>query len=650
MSFLPITKEEMNARGWEAPDFVCVTGDAYVDHPSFGVAIISRLLESKGYRVVILAQPDFSSPKDFRRFGRPRYAFLVTGGNIDSMVAHYTAAKRRRSDDAYTPGNVAGKRPDRACTVYARLCKEAYPDVPVVIGGLEASLRRFAHYDYWDDAVRPSILVDSGADLLSFGMGEHSMVEIADAFAAGKTPRQMRDIRGICYLADLSDPVPQGAVSCASFDKVRLDKTAYARASRIQLEQQDHAYGKAIVQKHGDKLLVQNPPALPLTQEELDAVSALPYERYYHPSYEALGGVKAIEEVEFSIIHNRGCFGGCNFCSIAFHQGRVVTARSHESVLQEARAMVKNPRFKGYIHDVGGPTANFRGPSCQKQLEKGVCMGKKCLFPSPCPALKADHTDYIQLLRELRAIPGVKKVFVRSGLRYDYIMADKTTHFLDELVRYHVSGQLKVAPEHISPPVLARMGKPSVQVYNQFCKAFYEATRRAGKEQYLVPYLISSHPGSTMADAVALALYLKKNHIRPEQVQDFYPTPATASTTMFYTGIDPWTMEKVFVPTDPWEKKLQRALLQYYKPENRRLCIEALIRAGREDLIGNGPGCLVQPDREYLLRLSDKKKAQAIAGSRRGGRGASPTRGRTFQEQRGRREYRGPRGQKGKKS
>ena len=621
MSFLPITKEEMTARGWDQADFVCVTGDAYVDHPSFGVAIISRLLESKGYRVAMLPQPDFASPRDFTRFGRPRYAFLVTGGNIDSMVAHYTAAKRRRSDDAYTPGNIAGKRPDRACTVYARLCKEAYPDVPVVIGGLEASLRRFAHYDYWDDAVRPSVLVESGADLLSFGMGEHSMVEIARRLAAGEEIGTMRDIRGTCYLCGLADPAPQGAISCASFDKVRLDKAAYARASRIQLEQQDHVYGKAILQKHGDKMLVQNPPPIPLTTEELDAVSALPYQRYYHPSYEAQGGVKAIEEVEFSIIHNRGCYGACNFCSIAFHQGRYVTPRSHGSVLAEARGFVENPRFKGYIHDVGGPTANFRGPACQKQEKNGVCMGKKCLYPSPCPAIRADHSDYIQLLRELRAIPGVKKVFVRSGLRYDYIMADKSTAFLDELVRHHVSGQLKVAPEHVSPAVLARMGKPSRQTYDRFCKAFYEATRRAGKEQYLVPYLISSHPGSTMRDAVALAVYLKENRIRPEQVQDFYPTPGTASTTMFYTGLDPWTMEKVFVPTDPTEKRLQRALLQYYKPENRRLCIEALIRAGREDLIGNGPGKLIQPDQAYLRRLGDKRKARAIAAAPKDRRG-----------------------------
>ena len=618
MSFLPITKEEMDARGWDRPDFVCVTGDAYVDHPSFGVAIISRLLESKGYKVAMLPQPDFTSPRDFTRFGPPRYAFLVTGGNIDSMVAHYTAAKRLRSDDAYTPGNRAGKRPDRACTVYARLCKEAYPEIPVVIGGLEASLRRFAHYDYWDDAVRPSILVESGADLLSFGMGERSMAEIARRLAAGEEIRTIRDIRGTCYLCSLTDPVPPGAVSCASFDKVRLDKTAYARASRIQLEQQDHIYGKAVTQKHGDKMLVQNPPSIPLSQEELDAVSDLPYQRYYHPSYEAQGGVKAIEEVEFSIIHNRGCYGACNFCSIAFHQGRFVTPRSHESVIREAQSFVGNPRFKGYIHDVGGPTANFRGPACQKQQKSGVCMGKKCLYPAPCPAIKADHSDYIQLLRKLRAIPGVKKVFVRSGLRYDYIMADKSTAFLDELVRHHVSGQLKVAPEHISPPVLARMGKPSVQTYNRFCKAFYDATRRAGKEQYLVPYLISSHPGSTLRDAVALAVYLKENRIRPEQVQDFYPTPGTASTTMFYTGIDPWTMEKVFVPTAPQEKRLQRALLQYYKPENRRLCIEALIRAGREDLIGNGPGKLIQPDQEYLRRRGSRaEKAAPGEGQRK---------------------------------
>ena len=619
LDFLPVSQEDMHQRGWWYYDFLVVTADAYVDHPSFGTAIIARCLEADGHRVAVLAQPDWHSAEAFLAMGKPRYGVLIGGGNIDSMVAHYTAARKRRSADAYSPGNRMGLRPDRPTIVYANRAREAFPDTPVIIGGLEASLRRFAHYDYWDDAVRPSILVESGADLLSFGMGEHSMVEIARRLAAGEDIRTLRDIRGTCYLAELSDPAPPGAVSCASFDKVRLDKMAYARASRTQLEQQDHIYGKAILQKHGDKMLVQNPPPIPLTTQELDAVSALPYERYYHPSYKELGGVKAIEEVEFSIIHNRGCYGACNFCSIAFHQGRYVTPRSHESVLEEARRFVKNPRFKGYIHDVGGPTANFRGPACQKQEKSGVCMGKKCLYPSPCPAIQADHSDYIQLLRKLRAIPGVKKVFVRSGLRYDYIMADKSTAFLDELVRHHVSGQLKVAPEHISPPVLARMGKPSRQTYDRFCKAFYEATRRAGKEQYLVPYLISSHPGSTMRDAVALALYLKENHIRPEQVQDFYPTPGTASTTMFYTGIDPWTMEKVFVPTDPTEKKLQRALLQYYKPENRRLCIEALIRAGREELIGSGPGKLVQADQAYLRRLGDKRKAQVLTAKKRPG-------------------------------
>lgn len=624
MSFLPITKAEIDKLGWDTPDFICVTGDAYVDHPSFGVAIISRLLQSQGYKVAMLAQPRFDSCVDFTRFGRPRYAFLVTGGNIDSMVAHYTAAKRRRSEDAYSPGNKSGLRPDYACTVYSRLAKEAYPDVPVVIGGLEASLRRFAHYDYWADKVMPSILVDSGADLLTFGMGEHQTTEIASRFAKGQDCSQMTDIRGVCYLAPLDAVVPDGAVSCASFHRVSEDKKAYARASKVQLEQQDAVYGKAIVQKHGEQLVIQNPPAVPLTQEELDAVAALPYERYYHPSYEAQGGVKAIEEVEFSIIHNRGCYGACNFCSIAFHQGRVVTARSHDSVLTEAKIFVKNPRFKGYIHDVGGPTANFRGPACAKQLKSGVCQGKKCLAPSVCPAIKADHTDYLKLLRELRAIPGIKKVFIRSGLRFDYMNADPSDEFLKELIEHHISGQLKVAPEHFSPAVLAKMGKPNIAAYNKFAKNFYTLTRRAGKEQYLVPYLISSHPGSTMAAAVELAVYLKENGIRPEQVQDFYPTPGTASTCMFYTSIDPYTMEYVYVPTDPYEKKLQRTLLQYYKPENRRLVIEALVKAGRLDLIGHGPHCLVQPDREYLERVRTTREKQKPSAVRGKGRGTAP--------------------------
>ncbi|MEG1875796.1 MAG: YgiQ family radical SAM protein, partial [Angelakisella sp.] len=474
------------------------------------------------------------------------------------------------------------------------------PDVPVVIGGLEASLRRFAHYDYWDDTVRRSILVDSGADLLLYGMGEHSIVELAHRMDSGEAPGSITNLRGSCYLAPLNAQLPAGAVSCASFDKVAGDKVIYAKATRLQLEQQDHVYGKAIVQKHGDQLVIQNPPQPPLTQQELDAVWELPFERYYHPSYEALGGVKAIEEVEFSIMHNRGCYGACNFCSITFHQGRVVSSRSHQSVLQEAEQFTRNKRFKGYIHDVGGPTANFRGPACAKQLEKGVCQGKKCLFPKVCPAIHADHSDYIALLRELRAIKGVKKVFIRSGLRYDYICADPSDEFLHELVEHHISGQLKVAPEHCAPPVLALMGKPPVATFTEFSKRFYTMTKRAGKEQYLVPYLMSSHPGCTLKDAVTLALYLKEHNLRPEQVQDFYPTPATASTCMFYTGLDPYTMEHVYVPTDPYEKKLQRALLQYFRPENRRLVKMALLRANRADLIGNGKECLIPPDKAFV--------------------------------------------------
>ena len=628
MSYLPITKEEMTARGWEAADFVYVSGDAYVDHPSFGVAIISRMLEFQGYRVAILPQPRFDTPEDMKRFGRPRLGFLVTGGNIDPMVAHYTAARRLRSGDAYSPGNRAGLRPDRATIVYCRLIRQAYGAVPIIIGGLEASLRRFAHYDYWDDAVRPSILLESGADLLSFGMGEHSITEIAARMAAGEHPAAMHDIRGTCYLCGLEEPLSYPSVSCASFDKVSQDKKTYARACRIQLEEQDHITGRAVVQKHGERLLVQNPPALPLTTEELDAIAELPYERYYHPSYEAAGGVAAIREVEFSLTHNRGCFGACNFCSIAFHQGRYVSVRSHQSLLREAEGFPRNPHFKGYIHDVGGPTADFRAPACQKQQTAGLCRDKKCLAPTRCPAVRVDHTDYVRLLRELRAIPGVKKVFVRSGLRYDYMMGEEDDTFLTELVRHHVSGQLRVAPEHCSARVLDRMGKPHIGVYEAFLRRFERICQKEGKELYLVPYLMSSHPGSTMKDAVELALFLKKHRLRPQQVQDFYPTPGTASTCMFYTGLDPWTMQPVYVPTDPYEKKLQRTLLQYWKPENRRLVIEALVRAGREDLIGHGPDCLVQPDREYLL----SRRAAAQGGPDRrlaaGERPAARRRGR----------------------
>ncbi|MCI5801689.1 MAG: YgiQ family radical SAM protein [Oscillospiraceae bacterium] len=595
MAFLPMNKTEMKARGWDEVDFACITGDAYVDHPSFGMAILSRLLEDEGYRVGVIAQPDWRSDRDFAALGRPRLGFLINGGNIDSMVAHYTAARRKRSTDAYSPGNRAGLRPDRAVTVYAQRARQCFPGVPVIIGGLEASLRRFAHYDYWDDRVRPSVLVESGADLLSYGMGEHQTLEIARRLAAGEPVSAMTDIRGTCYLSDSAPAIP-GALSCASCEKVSQDLRSYAKAFLTQFNEQDAVNGRAVVQKHGERYLVQNPPALPLKQEELDRVFELPYEKYYHPRYEAMGGVPAIEEVEFSIIHNRGCFGNCNFCSIASHQGRRVTCRSMESVLREAEKMTQNPRFKGYIHDVGGPTANFRRPSCQKQLKLGLCRGKKCLAPQPCPALQVDHSEYLELLRRLRALPGVKRVFIRSGIRFDYLMEDPSDAFFEELVRHHVSGQLKVAPEHCSAPVLDKMGKPHIGTYERFSKKFYELTRKAGKEQYLVPYLMSSHPGSTMKDAVAVAVWLKKNGIRPEQVQDFYPTPGTVSTCMFYTGLDPFTMEPVYVPKSPEEKAMQRALLQYYRPENRRLAAQALKKAGREDLIGTGAGCLIPPE------------------------------------------------------
>ena len=579
--------------GVEQFDFVYITGDAYVDHPSFGVSIISRLIESLGYTIGIISQPDWHSDRDFTRFGRPKLAFLVTSGNIDSMVAHYTAAKRKRSDDAYTAGGVAGKRPDRAVTVYCQKLREIYGDVPIAIGGLEASLRRFAHYDYWDDAVRPSVLVDSGADLLMFGMGEHQITELAKRLADGENIREIHDIRGTCYL---TEPVntPFGSAECPSFSQVCESKEAYAKATRIQYDQQDEVYGKTVIQRHGRFMLVQNPPAYSLTTEELDRVYALPYMRAYHPSYEALGGVPGIEEVQFSITHNRGCFGYCNFCSIALHQGRKITCRSEESVLEEAEKLVKMPNFKGYIHDVGGPTANFRHTSCEKQLTSGLCKGRKCLAPTPCKNLTVDHTEYLQILRKLRKVKGVKRVFIRSGIRYDYLMEDKNDEFMRELIKYHVSGQLKVAPEHCSSVVLDKMGKPHIEAYKAFQKRFYEITKGMDKEQYLVPYLMSSHPGSTLKEAIDLALFLRDNKIRPEQVQDFYPTPGTISTAMFYTELDPYTMEKVYVPKTAKEKAMQRALLQYFKPQNKELVLEALKKAGRRDLIGKSPKCLVE--------------------------------------------------------
>ena len=624
MAFMPISKKDMQDRGIEQLDFVYIIGDAYVDHPSFGVAIISRLLEYHGYTVGIIAQPNWNDTRDFLKLGKPRLAWLVTAGNIDSMVSHYTVAKRRRSDDAYSAGGKNGKRPDRAATVYCRLCRQAAPEIPVLCGGLEVSLRRFAHYDYWKDCVMPSVLVDTQADMLMYGMGEHQIIEVADRLNAGENISNMRDIRGTCYLCDPAE-TPYGAVQCPSFKEVSENKMLYAKACRIQYDQQDEVYGKMIIQRQGDKMLVQNPPALALTTEELDMVYSLPYERTYHPCYESQGGVPSIEEVQFSITHNRGCFGFCNFCSIALHQGRRVTVRSEESVIEEAKKLVKMPNFKGYIHDVGGPTANFRGPSCEKQLKTGLCKGRKCLAPSPCKNLHVDHAEYLQMMRRLRAIDGVKKVFIRSGIRYDYLIEDKDEEFMRELIEHHISGQLKVAPEHCSAAVLDKMGKPHIEAYKRFQKKFYEITRQKGKEQYLVPYLMSSHPGSKLSNAVELAVFLKENRIRPEQVQDFYPTPGTLSTCMFYTGLDPYTLEPVYIAKDPKEKAMQRALLQYYKPENQRKIIEALEKAGRRDLIGHGQGKLVAPDREYMKKQQERQAVKSnVRNNRNNKNGKKP--------------------------
>ncbi len=596
MPFLPINREDMKKLGWNEVDFIFVTGDAYVDHPSFGAAILSRLLESRGYRVAVLAQPNWKDNFDFTKFGKPRLGFFVTAGNLDSMVAHYTVAKRRRHDDAYSPGKKAGLRPDRAVTVYSKKIKSIYPDSPVIIGGIEASLRRFAHYDYWSNKVMPSVLVDSGADLLSFGMGERQTLEIAERLAAGEPVSEMRNIRGTCYLVPVREYEPGPAVECPSYEKVCESKREYAVACRKEQDEQDHIRGKRVIQRHGSLMLVQNPPAAVLTREELDEVYDLPYMRDFHPVYAKAGGVPAIDEVLFSITHNRGCFGGCNFCSLAFHQGRYVTSRSKESVIKEAKLMTADPRFKGYIHDVGGPSADFRRPACDKQIKLGLCPGKKCLAPTPCPALVADHSEYLEILRELRALPKVKAVFIRSGIRYDYVMADKDDSFFKDLVKYHVSGHLKVAPEHCSAGVLDLMGKPHIETYLKFQSRFMELTRSAKKEQYLVPYLMSSHPGSTIKDAVAVAQFLKKYSLRPEQVQDFYPTPGTVSTCMFYTGLDPYTLKEVYVPTHPEEKAMQRALLQYFVPDNADTVRKALHKAHRDDLIGNGENCLVRED------------------------------------------------------
>ncbi len=614
--FLPISKQDMTDRGWEQVDFVYVTGDSYVDHPSFGASIITRVLESKGYKVAVLSQPNWNSTEDFTRFGKPRLGFFVTSGNIDSMVAHYTAAKKIRRDDAYTAGGKAGKRPDRAVIVYTKIIKKLYPDSPVIIGGLEASLRRFAHYDYWDDKIRPSILIDSGADLLSFGMGENQTIEIAKRLDNGESINSIRDIPGTCYLCPTTE-TPYEGVECPSFENVCSSKKEYAKSCRIQQDEQDHIRGRVIKQKHGKTMVVQNKPMPPLTQKELDWVYSLPYMRAYHPSYERLGGVPGIREVEFSITHNRGCFGACNFCSIAFHQGRYVTTRSKKSILIEAEKLTHMPNFKGYIHDIGGPTANFRRPSCDMQIEKGLCKGKKCLAPKPCPNLAVDHSEYLDILRSVRNINGVKKVFIRSGIRYDYMLQDKDDTFFREMVENHISGQLKVAPEHCSAAVLDKMGKPHIEAYIEFSRRYFQYTGEVNKEQYLVPYLMSSHPGSTLDDAIELALFLKKNHIRPEQVQDFYPTPGTISTCMFYTGLDPYTMEEVYVAKSEHDKALQRALLQYFNPKNQHLVEEALKKAKRYDLIGFDKNCLVKPTQRNTTSNNARQRKNDKSRSRK---------------------------------
>ena len=595
MAFLPMNIKEVKARGWDEVDFVYVMGDSYVDHPSFGAAIITRVLEDCGYKVAVLSQPDWKNDADFLQFGKPRLGFFVTAGNIDSMVAHYTVAKRKRSDDAYTAGGKNGKRPDRAVTVYSNIIRRLYPDSVIIIGGLEASLRRFAHYDYWKNTVMPSVLFDSKADIISYGMGELQTIEMAKRLSEGYPVEALYDIRGICYAVKTSDYVPKTVVELPSYERVCESKKDYAIAARKELEEADAVRGKTLIQRHGNFILIQNPPMQPLDTKQLDYVYSLPYERWYPQCYEKLGGVPGIQEVLFSITHNRGCFGACNFCSLAFHQGRAVTVRSKQSVIDEAKSFLNDKRFKGYISDVGGPTANFRLPSCEKQKKAGLCKSRKCLAPTPCPNMQVSHTEYLDILRELRKLDGIKKVFIRSGIRFDYLMEDQSDEFFEELVKYHISGQLRVAPEHCSAAVLDRMGKPHIETYKKFCDKFYKLTGRMSKDQYIVPYLMSSHPGSTLKDAVELALFCKRENIHPKQVQDFYPTPGTISTCMFYTGIDPYTMKEVYVPKTEEEKSKQRALLQYFIPENKQKVIKALIKAGRKDLIGYDSKCLVQP-------------------------------------------------------
>lgn len=611
MAFLPVNRHEMLERGWNQVDFVYVCGDAYVDHPSFGAAIITRLLEAHGYRVGFIAQPDWHDPASMTVFGEPRLGFLVSAGNMDSMVNHYTVAKHHRDSDFYSPGGETGLRPDHASVVYGNLIRRTYKKTPIVLGGIEASLRRLAHYDYWSNRLKRSVLLDSGADLISYGMGEHSIVEIADALAGGIPVNQITWIAGTVYrtrsVGDLDD-----AIALPTWDDLELDKLNYAEGFGVQSRNLDPFSAHALVEEYPHGVyVVQNPPAMPLTTEEFDAVYDLPYERTFHPMYEGRGGIPAIREVKFSLCSNRGCLGQCSFCALNFHQGRIIQARSHESILREARAMTHDPDFKGYLSDVGGPTANFRIPACEKQLTHGACVDRRCLSPKPCPNLRVTHEDYLQLLRELRAIPGVKKVFVRSGIRFDYALLDPDHTFIRELAEYHTSGQLRLAPEHVSDRVLEIMGKPSNDVYEEFVREFNKASRDCGKEQYVVPYLMSSHPGSTMREAVRLAEFCRDLGYNPEQVSDFYPTPSTVSTCIYFTGVDPRTMKKVYCPTSPHEKAMQRALIQYRNPHNHDLVMEALHKAGREDLIGYGPKCLIRPDRS-------ERSGKGRTGSRNG--------------------------------
>ena len=597
--FLPICKDDMIERGWEQCDFVLVTADAYIDHHSFGTAIISRVLENAGYKVGIIAQPDWKSVDDFKKLGRPRLGFLVNGGNMDPMVNHYTVSKKLRKKDLYTPKGEMGKRPDRATIVYCNKIREAYKDVNIVIGGIEASLRRFAHYDYWENKVRKSILVDSGADLLVYGMSEKQIVEVADFLNQGFDGKYIRHIPGTCYIADSLDEIYEEHIVLPSFKEVSSDKRTYAECFKIQYDEQDPVRGRTLVQEHNGKYVVINKPEMPLSREELDRVYALPYQKTYHPIYEKDGGIAAIEEVKFSLVSSRGCSGNCSFCAITFHQGRIVTSRSEDSIVEEAEEITKYDDFKGYIHDIGGPTANFRKPACKKQLTLGACKHKRCMSPGICKNMEVDHREYLHLLRRVRKLPGIKKVFIRSGLRYDYIMADKDDTFFKELVEHHVSGQLKVAPEHVSPNVLKYMGKPAGKTYDEFRRKFFRITERLGKKQFIIPYLMSSHPGCKLEDAIMLAEYLRDINYQPEQVQDFYPTPGTLSTTMFYTGLDPLTMEEVYIPRSKEEKTMQRALLQFKNPKNYNIVYDALVKAGREDLIGNGPKCLIRDKNSF---------------------------------------------------